>query len=186
MLLKNDGVLPLSAGHEDRGDRSARRRDPRLARQLLVARVGAADLGSRRSSAVMLGPDRLRARRRIDDRRRPVARYRCCRPDDGKPGLLATLLQRSLPDALGKDGNADEGASATPARRPSSPGSGGGSRRPPGGQGRSPCVWSGFLVPPETGSYRLGLSGGRAASMSVRRASRWSNSSMRRGAAFRR
>jgi beta-glucosidase len=48
VLLKNDGTLPLRSGHAHRGDRSARRRDARAARQLFRADLRPADLGAGR------------------------------------------------------------------------------------------------------------------------------------------
>ena len=75
---------------------------------------------------------------------------------DGKQGLTARYYN-ALPNALGNDGK-PMGVAATAAATTIEQGLGGGNG-PAGVTEDHRVVWSGYLVAPETGSYRLGLSG---------------------------
>jgi beta-glucosidase len=75
---------------------------------------------------------------------------------DGQQGLTARYYN-ALPNALGKDGKPMQVA-ATPAATTVEQGLGGG-KGPAAVNEDHRVVWSGFLIAPETGSYRLGLSG---------------------------
>ena len=94
MLLKNDGVLPLRARRADCGDRPARRRDARAARQLFLAAIGAAGVGGRGAAPrdagaakVTLVPfgQSITDGDRVPDRRAARARW--------PPGLLVRYYQ---------------------------------------------------------------------------------------------
>ena len=76
---------------------------------------------------------------------------------DGKRGLLARYYN-ALPNALGKGGKPMQ-VEATPAATILEPGVGGGNSDLATVREDHRVVWSGYLVAPETGSYRLGLSG---------------------------
>lgn len=78
---------------------------------------------------------------------------------DGKRGLLARFYN-ALPDALGKDGKPMEVSEEPVASAVvSALNSGDADMAPVKDDYR--VVWSGYFVPPESGSYRLGLSGWR-------------------------
>ena len=75
---------------------------------------------------------------------------------DGKQGLTARFYN-ALPNASGKDGKPMQ-VHSTPAATTTEQGLGGGNG-PVGVKEDHRVVWSGFVAAPETGSYRLGLSG---------------------------
>ena len=83
--------------------------------------------------------------------------------EDGKSGLLATYYN-ALPDALGKDGKPMK-VPPKPAATAVQPGLGGGTADLRAVKEDHRVIWSGYLVPPETGSYRLGLSGWKSGKM---------------------
>jgi beta-glucosidase len=85
------------------------------------------------------------------------------RNEDGRPGLTARYYN-ALPEALGKNGTAMR-VSTVPAATAVEPGLGGGKGDLSAVKEDHRVVWSGSLVPPETGSYRLGLSGWQTARM---------------------
>jgi beta-glucosidase len=85
------------------------------------------------------------------------------RSPDGKPGLLARYYN-ALPEALGKDGKPMQ-VGAQPSVSRVEPGVGGGGAGLAGVDPDHRVVWTGYLVAPETGSYRLGLSGWMNGSM---------------------
>ncbi|HET7817021.1 MAG TPA: glycoside hydrolase family 3 C-terminal domain-containing protein [Sphingomicrobium sp.] len=76
---------------------------------------------------------------------------------DGRQGLTASYYN-ALADALGKDGKPMK-VSATPVVTAVVPGLGSGSADLSAVKEDHRVVWSGYFVPPETGTYRLGLSG---------------------------
>lgn len=85
------------------------------------------------------------------------------RTEDGSQGLLA-IYYNALPDALGRDGKPMK-VSAEPAATVVRPGLGGGTSDLSAVKEDFRVVWNGYIVPPETGSYRLGLSGWKSGKM---------------------
>jgi beta-glucosidase len=163
VLLKNDGVLPLKAGARIavvgpladatrvlRGNYSS----PASAQPISVleglrqAMPGAAIVYAPAGESMTDGD--------------PVPASVLQTPD-GKQGLLARYYN-ALPTALGKDGKPME-VEAAPAASVVVQGLGG----DPGSNAVHEdhrVVWSGYIVAPETGSYRLGLSGWQNGRMS--------------------
>jgi beta-glucosidase len=82
---------------------------------------------------------------------------------DGRQGLLARYYN-ALPNALGKDGKPMR-VEAAPATTGVEPGLGGGNSNLAAVHEDHRVVWSGYLVAPETGTYRLGLSGWQSGRM---------------------
>lgn len=76
---------------------------------------------------------------------------------DGNEGLTAQFFN-ALPNALGRDGTPMK-VSSTPVVTATVPGLNSGSADLSAVKQDHRVVWSGYLVPPETGSYRLGLAG---------------------------
>ncbi|MBO9711718.1 glycoside hydrolase family 3 C-terminal domain-containing protein [Sphingomonas sp.] len=85
------------------------------------------------------------------------------RSPDGKPGLQARYYN-ALPDALGKDGKPMKVADQPVVTRVEG-GVGGNNMDLAQVQPDHRVVWTGYLVAPETGSYRLGLSGWQSGTM---------------------
>ena len=156
VLLKNDGVLPLKPGTKIavigpladatrvlRGNYSSAASAPPLSvleglrRALPGAEINVAPAGESMTDGDPIPPTVLRTA-------------------DGRQGLTARFYN-ALPNALGKDGRPMQ-VSATPAATTVEQGLSGGNG-PTGVEEDHRVVWSGFLVAPETGSYRLGLSG---------------------------
>ena len=156
VLLKNDGVLPLRPGTRIaligpladatrvlRGNYSSPASAPPvsvlegLRRVMPGAQINVAPAGESMTDGDPVPPAALQTL-------------------DGKQGLTARFYN-ALPNALGKDGKPMQ-VSATPAATTVEQGLGGGNG-PAGVREDHRVVWSGFLVAPETGSYRLGLSG---------------------------
>ena len=163
VLLKNDGILPLSprtriavigplgdATRVLRGNYSS----PQSARPISVVEGLSRVMPSASVTYVPAGES-------ITDGD-PVP-TEVLRSPDGKPGLLVRYYN-ALPDALGRDGSpmkvSDKVADSAVV-------GGVGAGRPGASKVNSDhrVVWSGYLVPPETGSYRLGLSGWMSGTM---------------------
>ncbi|HZU50997.1 MAG TPA: glycoside hydrolase family 3 C-terminal domain-containing protein, partial [Sphingomicrobium sp.] len=77
--------------------------------------------------------------------------------DDGKTGLTARYYN-ALPAAPGRNGS-PMSVEAAPSAIAIEPGLGGGESDLSAVHEDHRVIWSGYLVPPETGTYRLGLSG---------------------------
>jgi beta-glucosidase len=156
VLLKNDGVLPLKPGTRIavigpladatrvlRGNYSSPASAPPISvleglRQTLAgAEINFAPAGKSMTDGDPLPPAALQTA-------------------NGKQGLT-TRYYNALPNALGKDGKPMR-VSPTPAATAVEQGLGGG-HGPAGVTEEHRVVWSGFLIAPETGRYRLGLSG---------------------------
>jgi beta-glucosidase len=156
VLLKNDGVLPLKAGTRVaiigpladatrvlRGNYSSPASAPPISvldgmrRVMARAQIAVAPAGESITDGDAVPNDVLRTA-------------------DGKQGLTARYYN-TLPGELGKDGKPMR-VSASPAATTVEQGLGGGDG-PAGVIADHRVVWTGFLVAPETGSYRLGLSG---------------------------
>ncbi len=163
VLLKNDGILPLRPGLRiavigPLGDATRVLRgnysSPASAPPISVVE------GLRRampSAAVTYVP----AGESITDGD-PVPSS-ALRSPDRKPGLRVSYYN-ALPDGLGKDGTAMKVADQ-PAESRVVAGVGADSPDLSKVQPDHRVVWSGYLVPPETGSYRLGLSGWMSGAM---------------------
>ena len=156
VLLKNDGVLPLRPGTRIaligpladatrvlRGNYSSPASAPPISvldglrRAIPGAQINVAPAGESMTDGDPVPPAVLQT-------------------VDGKQGLTARFYN-ALPNALGKDGKPMQ-VLATAAATTVEQGLGGGNG-PAGVKEDHRVVWSGFLVPPESGSYRLGLSG---------------------------
>jgi beta-glucosidase len=157
VLLKNDGILPLKPGTRIalvgpladatrvlRGNYSSPASAPPISvlEGLRLAMPGAGILHAPAGESMTDGD--------------PVPAS-VLQTQDGKPGLLARYYN-ALPNALGKDGKPML-VEATPAATGIEPGLGGGNTILAAVHEDHRVVWSGFLVAPETGAYRLGLSG---------------------------
>ena len=156
VLLKNDGVLPLRPGTRIalvgpladatrvlRGNYSSPASAPPISVLDGLRRVFAGEqIAVAPAGASMTDGDAV-----PDD---------VLRTADGKRGLTARYYN-ALPSALGKNGKPLQ-VSASPAAIRVEQGLGGG-EGPAGVKEDHRVVWSGFIVAPETGSYRLGLSG---------------------------
>jgi beta-glucosidase len=156
VLLKNDGVLPLKPGTRIavigpladatrvlRGNYSSPASAPPISvldglrRVLPGAQINVAPAGESLTDGDPVPQSVLQT-------------------EDGKQGLT-TRYYNALPNALGKGGKPMQ-VSAKAAATTVEQGLGGGNG-PAGVKQDHRVVWSGFLVAPETGSYRLGLSG---------------------------
>ncbi len=162
VLLKNDGILPLKPGARIaligpladatrvlRGNYSSPASAPPISvleglRQVFPStQVSFAPAGESMTDGDPLPPSVLQTA-------------------DGQQGLLATYYN-ALPDALGKDGKPMRvsATSATVVQH----GLGSGGTDVPAVKEDHRVVWTGYIVPPETGSYRLGLSGWKSGKM---------------------
>ena len=159
VLLKNDGVLPLKPGAKIaligpladatrvlRGNYSS----PASAPPISVLEGLRKTIGSANIAYAPAGPS-------ITDGD-PVPGSALLTPN-GKQGLVAQYFN-ALPGALGKDGTAMK-VSAKPSAIVDVPGLSGNVDLPSVSEDHR-AVWSGYLVPPETGTYRLGLSGAQS------------------------
>ena len=155
VLLKNDGVLPLKPGTRVavigplgdatrvlRGNYSSPASAPPISlldglrKAMPSAQVSYAPAGESVTDGDPVPPTVLQT-------------------DNGRQGLTARYYN-ALPGALGKDGKPMR-VEARDASTVLQQGIGGDG--PAGVREDHRVVWSGFLVPPETGSYRFGLSG---------------------------
>jgi beta-glucosidase len=163
VLLKNDGILPLKPGTRIavigpladatrvlRGNYSSPASAPPISvlEGLRLAMPGAEILHAPAGESMTDGD--------------PVPTSALQTPD-GRQGLLARYYN-ALPNALGKDGKPMR-VQATPAATGVEPGLGGGNSNLAGVHEDHRVAWSGFLVAPETGAYRLGLSGWQSGKM---------------------
>jgi beta-glucosidase len=156
VLLKNDGVLPLEPGTKIavigpladatrvlRGNYSSPASAPPISvleglrRVLPGAEINVAPARESMTDGDPVPPTVLRTA-------------------DGKQGLTARFYN-ALPNASGKDGKPMQ-VHSTPAATTTEQGLGGGNG-PVAVKEDHRVVWSGFVAAPETGSYRLGLSG---------------------------
>ncbi|NUR45989.1 MAG: glycoside hydrolase family 3 protein [Sphingomonas sp.] len=155
VLLKNDGVLPLKPGVKIAVIGP-------LADATRVLRGNYSSAASARPISVLEGLRRALPGAQInvapagksmtDGDPIPPAALQTL---DGKRGLTARFYN-ALANALGKDGKPMQ-VSSIPAATTAEQGLGGGNG--PAVKEDHRVVWSGFLVAPETGAYRLGLSG---------------------------
>jgi beta-glucosidase len=163
VLLKNDGVLPLKAGQRIAVIGP-------LADATRVLRGNYSSPASAPPVSVLDGLRRTMAGGQVDHAPAgesmtdgdpvPAAMLRTA---DGRPGLTARYYN-ALPEAAGKNGTAMK-VSAAPAATVAAASLGDGAGELPAVTKDHRVVWTGFLVAPETGSYRLGLSGWQTASM---------------------
>ena len=163
VLLKNDGVLPLKAGQRIAVIGP-------LADATRVLRGNYSSPASAPPVSVLEGLRRVMPGDRIDYA--PAGESMTdgdsvpngvLRTAAGRPGLVARYYN-ALPEAAGKNGTAMK-VSAAPAATVVAAGVGDGAGELPAVNEDHRVVWTGFLVAPETGSYRLGLSGWQTASM---------------------
>jgi beta-glucosidase len=163
VLLKNDGVLPLAAGQRIAVVGP-------LADATRVLRGNYSSPASAPPISVLDGLHRAMPDARIvhapagesvtDGDAIPAA---VLRSEDGRQGLTARYYN-ALPDSLGRNGSAMK-VETRPAVAAVEPGLGGGKTDRGRVRPDHRIVWSGFLVAPETGSYRIGLSGWQSGRM---------------------
>ena len=148
VLLKNDGVLPLKAGNQKNRGRGAAGRFPACAGRQLQRHTFALDnCAGGHSQAVRQRPrSRSRRARTSCSKIRPVPASALSTPD-GKSGLKAEYFSdpafKGTPELVQveKDVNYDFAPGTVTKTKIYS------------------VRWTGFLTPPESGTYRLGLDG---------------------------